>query len=697
MPSRQDLHWRVAASLIVALVVGLTIRYNTFAPWATDSGAYVAAGHQWATGELFFPAEFTFGSPWGAEPLVEAPYGYVQGPTKGTLTGGYPLGYPLLIAAAIKLGGPLAAYAVAPVMAGVLAWCAFLLGSYLSTPMAGTLAALMIAATPVTFHHVVFPMSDVPAAAFWALAWVMSLRPGMGAATAAGAATAFAVMIRPNLAPLALVIAASLAAGERLAFADVLKRVVAFGIVASIGPLLVLWSQAMLYGHPLQSGYRMPLDFFYNTERIPHNARLYPSLLYQVHSGIAFAGLLFVPLAIERARLGPAHYRAAVVTAGAVGVVAVNYALFLPYLSFEGPEWLRFMLPAMLALFLLLAGALDQLRFWLIRRWRWAGVLVLLPALYVVVLPHRGLQPPVGFLRLQSMGRYLRAALPDNAVILTFTHGAALRHATGRPVLRLDGIAPESLEAVIADLQRRGHRPVYVLDVAVEGGYFSDKFRASELSRLIWPARAEFTSATSVLYYDLQDRDAFLNGDRWTTDVLLEPPTALHPIDWPGHRVEHERVLFPVETEVLAFRSMLETTYATILGRAPEPILVPPRDALRWTQRYLRYRVHGCSHVTAMANVVGQLEGGGIAPLCALPDAVQFPPWNETVELRRALDEKVRHSSRANQTSAVDLEGEAVWLQQYLELRVGKCSHQDASRAVIDRIVSGTPAACQAQ
>jgi len=695
LPPNPELPWRLAAALIVALVVGLTIRYNTFAPWATDSGAYIAAGHQWATGDLITPTEFIFWAPWSAEPLVEAPHGYAPGPTKGTITGAYPLGYPLLIAAAITLGGPLAAYAVAPVMAGVLAWCAFLLGSHLSTPRAGVLAALMMAATPITLEQSVFPMSDVPAAAFWALAWVMSLRPGLGAATAAGAATAFAVMIRPNLAPLALVIASSAAASERVALAVALKRLLVFGAVASVGPLLVLWSQAMLYGSPMQSGYRAPLEYFFNTARIPHNARFYPTLLLDLHSAVAFAGLLFVPLALRRARLGPSHYRAAVVTAGAVGFVAVNYALFLPYLSHEGPQWLRFMLPAMLALFLLLAATLDEIRMWLTRRGRWAGVLAVVPALYVIALPLQVLRPPTGFSRLQLMGRYLREALPGNAVILTFTHGAALRHATGRPVLRLDLITPESFDGVLADLQRRGHRPVYVLDVAIEGAHFSNKYRASELSRLIWPARAEFTSGTSILYYDLQDRDAFLNGERWTTDVLLEPPIAVAPVDWSGHRVEHERVFFPVETEVLAFRSMLEVTYATTLGRAPSPVSVPPREALRWTRRYLRYRVHGCSHARAKANVVGQFEDGTIAPLCAPPDAAQFPPWDETVELRRLLDEKRHHSWSSDQMSAVDSEGEAVWLQQYLELRVGKCSHQDAARAVVDRIVSGTAPGCR--
>jgi hypothetical protein len=49
LPPRQDLYSRIAAALVVALVVGLTIRFNTFPPWATDAGAYVTAGHQWAT------------------------------------------------------------------------------------------------------------------------------------------------------------------------------------------------------------------------------------------------------------------------------------------------------------------------------------------------------------------------------------------------------------------------------------------------------------------------------------------------------------------------------------------------------------------------------------------------------------------------------------------------------------------------
>jgi hypothetical protein len=214
---------------------------------------------------------------------------------------------------------------------------------------------------------------------------------------------------------------------------------------------------------------------------------------------------------------------------------------------------------------------------------------------------------------------------------------------------------------------------------------------------LIWPARAEFTSATSILYYDLQDREAFLNGDRWATDLVLEPPVLRPPVDWAGFRASGERVLFPVETEVLAFRSMLEVTYTTNLDRASQPTVVPPREALRWTRRYLRYRVHGCSHPTAMDNVFGQIEGRGIAPLCALPDTVRFPPWNETVELRRELDERLRHLSRPGLTSAVDVEGEAIWLQQYLELRVARCSHRDAARAVIERIVSGIAVACRAE
>src|SRR5690606_16450730 len=248
---------------------------------------------------------------------------------------------PVLLATALKLGGPLAVYVVGPLLAGLLAWCAYLLGAKLAGPWAGVGAASLVAVSPVTLEYAVHPMSDVPAVALWALGWVMALRPGRGAAMAAGAATAMAVTVRPNLAPLAFVTAAVVVAVAAPSIRERFVRVVLFGVVAVIGPLLVLWSNAVLYGNPLQSGYGN-LQVYFNADRVDDNLVACPTLLVDVHGWLLPTGLLMVPLALmvarRRGNAGPA-----IVALAALGVIVVNGLLYLPFFTCSGWRWLRFM------------------------------------------------------------------------------------------------------------------------------------------------------------------------------------------------------------------------------------------------------------------------------------------------------------------------------------------------------------------
>jgi hypothetical protein len=394
-----------------------------------------------------------------------------------------------------------------------------------------------------------------------------------------------------------------------------------------------------------------------------------------------------VPLALKDARTSLAHHRAAVIAVSALGLIAVNYALYLPYLTYEGWSWLRFLLPAMLALFVLFAGALDRARLWLKTRRRWAGAIAVVPALIVVLPPQRELRPPVGYPRLVLMGHYLRAALPANALVLTYAHGGALAMYTGYPIVRLDVIPPDSLDTIIAQLQRRGHRPVFVLDVAIEGPTFTDRFKTSQYGRLDWPARAEFASDSSVLYHDPRDRDEFLNGDRWPTDVLVSPATSPTLPSWRDLRAPLERVVFPIREESWMFKTTLEATYRDTLGRQAMSTPVDPRTWQMWMRRYLRHRVHACDHPEAIARVFRQLAGAGVQPLCGRPAAVQFPPRDETVDFGRRLDTKLRNGPPAQRTTTfIDLEGDAVWLQEYLQARVANCSHSEAVASVLAQV-----------
>jgi hypothetical protein len=327
---------------------------------------------------------------------------------------------------------------------------------------------------------------------------------------------------------------------------------------------------------------------------------------------------------------------------------------------------------------------------WLHQRWPKLAIVALIPAVVVVWWAREHFRAPVGYERILMMQRYLAEALPANATVLTYAHGGAIAAATGRQIVRLDIISPAALETIIGDLQRRGHRPAYVFDVAIDGGWFADRFKESPLSRLTWPARAEMTSITSVLYYDLGDRDAFFSGDRWPVDVLVEPPTGSGTVRWSDFRTTHERIILPPPAESAAFRSALEVAYRDHVGRALFTSSIDPSAATTWMRRYVRYRLHGCSHEATIAKVWQQIDQGGAPSLCARPDTVSFPPQDETVEFRRLLEDKLRDPSPRPASTYVDAVGEAVWMQAYLEARVGGCSHGDAVAAVIDRVAGGS-------
>jgi hypothetical protein len=519
--SRSHRAARACALLIAAAAVALTIHFNIFTAWGTDSAAYLHAAQRWAAGDVFTPASFVFWAPWAAGGAVEAPLGHRPGPTTGSVIGQYPLGYPLLLAAALRVGGELAAHLVAPVSLALLAWCAFLLASHLSGPWAGVLASVLTVFNPVTLLHATQPMSDVPATALWFAAFAFALYPRTSAAVSAGLAAAGAIMVRPNLAPLAGVLAVVIAT-QRIAHRW--RTVALFAACAAVGPAIVLWSQAALYGGALTPGYP-GYETFFSLARVPANALLYPGMIAGVHTPLIFAGLALLPWALLHLRRADSDWTAAAVAVAAAAIAAINYGLYLPYLSYTTWDSLRFVLPALIALFILFAGLLDRLRLRLAPRLAGAGALVVLIPAAIVLWPAR---EPVRFVaaaaptyrRIQLMGPYLREALPKNAVLLTYYESAAVAMYTGKPIVRLDLIPSTALDEVIGGLQRRGHHPLLLIDDVVESRGFRASFAASVYGTLDWRARAHFVSTSEMWLMDPADRTRYVNREAWPVDVL---------------------------------------------------------------------------------------------------------------------------------------------------------------------------------
>jgi hypothetical protein len=109
--------------------------------------------------------------------------------------------------------------------------------------------------------------------------------------------------------------------------------------------------------------------------------------------------------------------------------------------------------------------------------------------------------------------------------------------------------------------------------------------------------------------------------------------------------------------------------------------------------RYLGYRLDGCVHEEAAEKTFRHLRGERELRVCK--NATQrkpLPAASETYDFRRRL-ESLYASQPAFQTatSYVDLEGEAVWLQEYLRQRLNGRDHSESTEVVLRAIRSIAP------
>ena len=444
------------AVLVAGLAVAVDLRYSGFVAIFTDPSGYVSAGARWRSGDIQKPVHFQFQPQFPNSATMGSPLAYRPGAIAGTDVVEYPLGLPVFLAASMAVAGEMGAYIFGPLMAGVLAMATYGVAATLGGPWAGVVAAALISASPVNMRHSLYVSSDVPCVAFWMIAWSMSLKPRAGAAATAGAAVTAAVMIRPNTAPLVFVIGLLVLLGGQAATLSwrrwQWRHAMGFGAMSAIGPILVLWSNTVFYGGPFEAGYKGSAEFF-KWEHVVPNLKLYPTWLFEVHSVAALAGLAIVPAAVWRARSSPEAHAGMVTAVSAVALVALNLALIVPYLTFTQWTYLRFVLPAMAALFVLLAALVSSAA-GALARGRWTRLLTPLAIAPAYVAWHgvpevrAALREHLASRSVLVMGPYLRTALPHNA-ILSFMHSGSAAYYSGRPIVRLDIIQPD-LDGVIA-------------------------------------------------------------------------------------------------------------------------------------------------------------------------------------------------------------------------------------------------------
>jgi hypothetical protein len=481
-----------AAGLIIAALAAISLAAfgvvrGTWAVGGSDSSCYALMAEALAHGRLQPLSPLAIDAPWPDASRTLAPGGFIPSPVRPDAAS--PIcapGFSVLLSPLAAVFGQDAIFFLIPIAGAVLVLSSFVIARALAGGMAGATAAILTATTPIVLYQVVQLMNDVLAAALWLAAMALLIdkpfpsasnatadRKGWWRPVVSGLLIGLAILVRPNLAPLAL-----LFAGVPLVLRhpQPFRAITAMAIAAVPGVALMLWLNTVLYGSAVASGYGDATQLF-STAHIQDN-------------------------------------RLSVVLLIAAVLVCAIYLLYQPY-----PEWwyLRFLIPALVLLLILTSAAAVELA----SRARMGGVIPIV-AVLLAILGTRAAGERHAFALQQLEGRYRDMAaliaerLPQNAVLITVWQSGSVRFHAGRDAVLWDSLDPASLDRAVAWLTARGRQP-YLLFERREEPEFRARFGGlSALGALDWPPRLDLNRQVRI--YDPADRARFLAGEKYSTD-----------------------------------------------------------------------------------------------------------------------------------------------------------------------------------
>lgn len=453
--------WASAATL---LIVGILC--GSRAASASDPFGYVSQSTLWQRRTLRIDYAFAARLPWPEASQTLAPLGYKVAPDS-FMVPTYAPGVPLLMAAGriVSACGP---FLVGLLSGAALVLFTFYLGRAVVGPAAAAAAAMLVACSPVVVFMTLLPMADVPAAAFWVGALAAATGRARWHPLAAGLSTGVAILIRPNLAPLAVFPwLMTLSRGQDLRGAVI--KTALFGVVSVPCALAVGWVNDHLYGSPLISGYG-DLRGAFSWSNAAVNIGHYGAWWWESQGPL---GLLFL-VALWNRRRG----REFVILTGFALTVLLLYLFYLP---FDAWRSLRFLLPAVPVFFLLSADAARSLARSL------STARVALVAFIAIAASHA-----IRFNDLHDVTRtgadeeryvqpalFMDATIPPAATVLTVHHSGSIRYYAGRLTLRWDLLDPAWLDRAVEDFHRRGI-PTYLFMEYFEVQQFEERFKGQK-------------------------------------------------------------------------------------------------------------------------------------------------------------------------------------------------------------------------
>lgn len=490
------------ALLIAIALAAFGVVRGTWAVGGSDSSCYALMAKSFVEGHLQPTSAFAVDAPWPNPPLTFAPGGFIPSPVHPDAAS--PIctpGMSVLMAPLAAVFGQDAIFWLTPIAAAALVIVAFVIGRQFAGGMAGVTAAILTATSPIVLYQTVQPMNDILTAALWMGAIALGRRSAI-----AGVLIGLAILVRPNLAPLAAVLA--LIPFIQYGINQQAGRALAQMIAGSVpGVIAVLWLNNALYGSVLGSGYGAAADLF-SARHVTDNLSNYSRALLQTQHIVPAVALL-APLVFDGIKR-----KGAILL---LGFAAVAIAIYLFYKPF--PEWwyLRFLIPAIVVLLILASAATVQI----LSRNVMGGLLPII-AVILGIVGTRAAGERQAFELQRMEGRYRQAAelvrdrLPANAVLITVWESGSMRFHAGREIVMWDALDPAWLDRAIAWLKSRGQQP-YVLVERREEPDFRARFRdQSEIGRLDWPPR--FDINRQVRIFDPDDRARYLAGEPYPTE-----------------------------------------------------------------------------------------------------------------------------------------------------------------------------------
>lgn len=508
-----------ATALAAAVWLGTAgVVWGTWAVGGSDSSCYALMAEAFASGALQPASEWADGASWPDLALTLAPGGFLPGTVDSSLLAARPIcapGFSVLLAPFRMVGGRDAIFLVTPIAAALLVWFTFTVSRALGGGPAGAAAAILMATSPTALFQTVQPMNDVTTAMLWmavlATCLGTTLRP-----FAIGLLIGLALLVRPNLAPVAAVVALWMFVTVWRSTPGLSPVIAATGWLAAgaaPGLLVLVWLNTSLYGSPLGSGYGSPQALFASAH-VPPNLQHYGRALVETQTP-------FMVLAL----LAPAVCRPAVrsrcwLALGMAVAVTVIYLLYQPY-----PEWwyLRFLLPAIaIGLALACATAQELIQKAGGARWLWAAGAAAVVALAVYGL--RTADTRLAFdlhaleYRFRATGQAVRDRLGEDVVAFTVWDSGSIRYHAGRKVVAWNAMDPAALDASLTWLREHGYSPVIIVE-RWEEPLFRARFAGrSAVGGLDWPPRVDI--ARQVRIFDPADRAPYFAGALMRTESV---------------------------------------------------------------------------------------------------------------------------------------------------------------------------------